>query len=228
MGIICAICSKKQSGWIEDFPLTPALPEQRICADCKEKLVKLASASSEKDADTIEYFETHLKTDKPSEVREYLLDALRLAKENLEANRIKYENIAIQRQQEEESKRLFNKNVQELMLTTGNGFEGYKVEKYIDVICEEVVFKNSFWKQFSAGLEDFGNALSFASREMSGASELIANAREYVMQKFKERAVTLNANAVLGIDLENSFGSDVVRVSVFGTAVRIKKTEDSI
>ena len=36
-----------------------------------------------------------------------------------------------------------------LMTTSGN-FEGYVVEKYIDVVCEDIVFKNSFKNSVSA------------------------------------------------------------------------------
>ena len=63
------------------------------------------------------------------------------------------------------------------------------------------------------------NSLSFKERELTGTSELIANARKYAMEKFKRTAAEVGANAVLGIDLESSVGSDIVRVAIFGTAV---------
>ncbi len=111
-----------------------------------------------------------------------------------------------------------------LPITTTNNFEGYKIEKYITVISEEIIFKNSFWKSLDAGLEDLGRALSFKQAEMSGAGELIANAREYAVDKFKRKAISVGANAVVGVDFESSFGSDVVRVAIFGTAVIISRT----
>ena len=112
-----------------------------------------------------------------------------------------------------------------LLLTTGSSFDGYTVDKYIDVICEEVVFKNSFLNQISAELEDLGSAFSFKEKELTGSSELIKKAREYVMKKFRRSAAELGANAILGVDFENSFGDKIVRVSVSGTAVVISKKE---
>ena len=58
---------------------------------------------------------------------------------------------------------------------------------------------------------------------MSGSTELIANARAYVMEKFKTKAIALGANAILGMDFESSIGGDIVRVAIFGTAVCIEK-----
>lgn len=231
MGIVCVICNRKQSGWIEDFPLSLELSEQRICANCHEKLKKLENSSTpENEVEAIEYMEKYLETINSFDVKEYLETVIVEAKGAAARREKEAEEIAFQKQQTAEQaaeeERIFNQKIQDLILTTGTSFEGYKVEKYIDVICEEIVFKNSLWKQISAGFEDFANALSFKDKEMSGASELIANARRYIMEKFKEKAVRLDANAILGIDFESSFGSDVVRVSVFGTAVCVKKSED--
>ena len=38
MGIICKICQKKQSSWIQDFPLTERHLNIRICAECYDHL----------------------------------------------------------------------------------------------------------------------------------------------------------------------------------------------
>ena len=126
--------------------------------------------------------------------------------------------------QEERKRTLEEKQLaSELILTTGSSFDGYSIDCYIDVVCEEVVFKNSVMKQISASFEDFGNALSLGEREMTGASELISKARAYALDKFRLKAARAGANAVLGIDFESSFGSDIVRVCISGTAVKISK-----
>lgn len=143
-------------------------------------------------------------------------------------NHIKDELIAIRFQDAKQEEKAYQQQESKkakasLLLTTSSSFEGYRVTEYIDVICEEIVFKNSFINQLAAGLEDFGNALRFRSTEMTGSTELIANARAYVMEKFKTKAVSLGANAILGMDFESSIGGDIVRVAVFGTAVSIEK-----
>jgi len=133
------------------------------------------------------------------------------------------DKIETQKREKEE----ISKNYANLMLTTGTNFDGYIVKDYIDILCEEVVFKNSFWKRLDATLEDLGNAFTFKDTELSGANKLISNAREYVVEKFKQKAAQLGANAVLGVEFESSFGSDIVRVSVSGTAVRIEKIDNT-
>lgn len=75
--------------------------------------------------------------------------------------------------------------------------------------------------RLNAGFEDLGNAFSFKETEMSGSSGLIARARSYVKDKFRQKAAQMGANAVLGVEFESSIGADIVRVAIFGTAVVI-------
>lgn len=119
----------------------------------------------------------------------------------------------------------YSSAIDNLLLTTGSSFEGYRVAKYIDIISCEIIFKNSFIKSLSAGIEDFFNVLSFGEKEMSGSMELIDRAKKYVMEKFRVKAVEAGANAVLGIDFETTFGSDIVKISINGTAVVVDKLE---
>ena len=229
--MICAICNKKQSGWIEDFPLSVKMSEHRICANCKERLDILSDSKNfiketETITESIGHISSCLENITSTQVIIYLRDILSNAKKRIELIRKKEEEIALEAQKKAELERLFNQKLEELMLTTGNSFEGYRTKKYIDIIYEETIFKNSFWNNIGAGLEDLGNCLSFKEKELTGASDLISNAREYAMKKFKEKAVRLDANAIIGIDFENTFGSDVVRVAISGTAVQIEKLDD--
>ena len=58
---------------------------------------------------------------------------------------------------------IFQKSNTQQLLT----YYGYMVKDYIDVLCEEVVFKNSFWKRLDATFEDLGNAFTFKDTELS-------------------------------------------------------------
>ena len=138
---------------------------------------------------------------------------------------VKQLHSELEKEEKSRQKIEFEEKIINLPMTTTNNFEGYKIVKYIKVVSEEIIFKNSFWKRLDAGLEDLGNAFSFKQTEMSGASELIANAREYALEKFKRKVAKLGANAVVGVEFESSFGSDVVRVAIFGTAVIISEYE---
>ena len=119
----------------------------------------------------------------------------------------------------------YSNAIDNLLLTTGSVFEGYRVVKYIDIISCEIIFKNAFIKSLSSDIKDVFNALSFQEKEMSGAMELIDHAKKYVMKKFRAKAVEIGANAVLGIDFETTFGSDIVKISLNGTAVVVDKSE---
>ena len=55
--------------------------------------------------------------------------------------------------------------------------------------------------------------------------ELIDRAKKYVMKKFRAQAVEIGANAVLGVDFETTFGSDIVKISLNGTAVVVDKAK---
>ena len=179
--------------------------------------------NKEKAEEAIHYLEPFAFNIQNPDVKKYVRDLLVMNKNRvtqinkaIDEQFAQEEQIRLQKAEEEEKRQRL---LADMMLTTGNSFDGYTVEKYIDVISEEVVFKNSLGKQLGAGIDDLINSLSFKERELTGTSELIANARKYAMEKFKRTAAEVGANAVLGIDLESSVGSDIVRVAIFGTAV---------
>lgn len=113
----------------------------------------------------------------------------------------------------------------ELMLTTGSNFEGYFVEEYLGIVSQEMVFKNSFVSSLTANLSDFLESFSFQEHVVGGATSLIENAKKNILDSFCIKAKKMGANAVLGIDFECSFGAEIVRFSVNGTAIRVKKIE---
>ena len=106
-----------------------------------------------------------------------------------------------------------------MLMTTGSGFEGYRVEKYLGVISKEIIFRSGLGSSLGAAFENFVRAFNFRDVELTGSTELIANAKKYLMEQFEREARANQANAVLGVDIETSFGTDVARVAVSGTAV---------
>ncbi len=57
---------------------------------------------------------------------------------------------------------------------------------------------------------------------------MIGNAKEYVIKQFEELAKQKGANAIIGIDIETSFGETLARVAINGTAVVVSSAETSI
>jgi len=57
MSIVCVICQKKQSGWIQDYPLSEDHKYLRICSNCFEKLNTIINNDSPENVDAAkDYF----------------------------------------------------------------------------------------------------------------------------------------------------------------------------
>lgn len=112
-----------------------------------------------------------------------------------------------------------------MLMTTGNGFEGYHVEKYLGIISKEIIFRSGLRSSLGAAIEDFVRTFNFRDVELTGSTELIVKAKNYLMEQFEREANMKRANAVLGVDIETSFGTDVARVAVSGTAVFVVKDD---
>ncbi len=107
------------------------------------------------------------------------------------------------------------------MRTTGNSFDGYCVDEYIDVISDEVIFRNSLFKQISASVRDFIGSLNIMDTEVKGSSALIANGKKYVLDRVTQKAKEMGGNAILGLKFESTFGEEIIRIAISGTVVHI-------
>lgn len=115
-----------------------------------------------------------------------------------------------------------------MLKTTGMNFEGYHVDQYIDILSEEIVFKNGFMKKLFASVGDIFSSMNLRDTEMSGATSLIENGKKYVMERFVNKAENMGGNAILGMQFDTSFGTEIIRISVSGTVVRVSKDENII
>lgn len=115
-----------------------------------------------------------------------------------------------------------------IMRTTGYSFDGYYVDDYIDVISEEVIFRNSLMKQLTASVMNFVSSFNIFDTEVSGSSQLIENGKKYVLERFTEKARDLGGNAILGIQFESSFGVEVIRIAISGTVVHISPNAEKL
>ncbi|MGC4020268.1 MAG: heavy metal-binding domain-containing protein [Muricomes sp.] len=87
-------------------------------------------------------------------------------------------------------------------MTTGNSFEGYIIEKYIDVISSAVVLGTGFLSSISVSFSDFTG-----SRSGSYEKKLKSGERE-ALEALKERAKSLGGNGIIGIDVDyTTFGN---------------------
>ncbi len=106
-----------------------------------------------------------------------------------------------------------------MILTTTPTIEGRTIIEYKGVVFGEVITGVNFIKDMKASIRDV-----IGGRSRSYESELI-NARSQALKELEERARQLNADAVVGIDLDYEVlgeGGGMMMVSASGTAVRLR------
>ncbi len=106
-----------------------------------------------------------------------------------------------------------------MILTTTPTVEGRTIIEYKGVIFGEVISGVNFIKDFKASLRDI-----VGGRSGSYEQELI-NARAQALRELEERARQMNADAVVGIDIDYEVlgqNGSMLMVSASGTAVKLQ------
>ncbi|WP_295313252.1 heavy metal-binding domain-containing protein [Roseobacter sp.] len=103
-----------------------------------------------------------------------------------------------------------------MIVTTTNTIEGHPITAYKGIVVGEAIMGANIVRDFFASVTDVIGG-------RSGAYETkLKDARDEAMRELEERAATLGANAVVGIDLDYEvIGDSMLMVSVSGTAVTI-------
>ena len=106
-----------------------------------------------------------------------------------------------------------------MILSTTPNIEGKRILEYKGIVVGEVISGVDFVKDFAAGLTNI-----FGGRSGSYESELI-EARETALREMQSRAISLGANAVVGVDIDYEVlgqANNMLMVTVSGTAVLIE------
>ena len=106
-----------------------------------------------------------------------------------------------------------------MILTTTPTVEGRTIIEYKGVVFGEVISGVNFIKDFKASLRDI-----VGGRSGSYEQELIS-ARSQALKELEERARQLNADAVVGIDMDYEVlgqNGSMLMVSASGTAVKLQ------
>jgi len=105
-----------------------------------------------------------------------------------------------------------------MLLTTTNAIEGQPVQQYLGIISSETIIGANIFKDIFAGIRDIVGG-------RSGTYErVIEEAKQTAMAELQQRAQSLGANAVIGIDLDFETvgsGGSMLMVVATGTAVRV-------
>lgn len=212
----CCLCKKNQSKWISDYPLYYMFPKLRVCTDCHRKLTLINERRPNGNVDSeISFFSGLLKDNITTDhdAIEYMTELLRVCNEGgtvFEAQNSFSDNV-----QDEKRNRL-----KQILVTSGFDFEGYKIIEYIDIISTEIVLGMGLIN----GL--FADISNITGTQSGSLSRKLKEARMEVLDRLKEEAIGINANAIIGIDIDYTmFGDTMVAVIATGTAVMISKKE---
>lgn len=111
--------------------------------------------------------------------------------------------------------------MEELMLTSGYNFDGYKIVKYIGFFSGECALGTGFLSSMNAGIADF-----FGSNS-SIYEEKLSKAKSMAMNELKTIAEGKGANAIIGVDVDyTTFSADIMGVVANGTAVVIEPIQN--
>ena len=105
-----------------------------------------------------------------------------------------------------------------MILTPTPTIEGHTITEYKGVVFGEVIAGVNFIKDFGASIRNI-----IGGRSSSYEAEII-EARTQAMKELAERAKALNADAVVGIDIDYEVlgqNNGMLMVTASGTAVRL-------
>ncbi len=105
-----------------------------------------------------------------------------------------------------------------MIVTTTNVIEGQPVKEYIDLVTGETIIGANVFKDFFASITDLVGGRS------SSYEKVLREAKETAVQEMKQKAASLGANAVLGVDLDYETlgsGNGMLMVTASGTAVKV-------
>lgn len=105
-----------------------------------------------------------------------------------------------------------------MILTTTPQIEGHTIREYNGIVTGETIIGANFVKDFFAGIRDVIGGRS------GSYEKVLIEAKETSMKEMTERAQSLGANAIVGIDIDyENIGQNgsMLMVATSGTAVVI-------
>ena len=103
-----------------------------------------------------------------------------------------------------------------VIVTTTAVIEGRPVREYLGIVTGEVIVGANLFRDIFASITDIVGGRS------GKYEDVLARAREEALQEMRSKALSLGANAILGVDLDyEALGSkgSMLMVSCTGTAV---------
>lgn len=100
-----------------------------------------------------------------------------------------------------------------MIVTTTPSVEGYQIAAYKGIVTGEAILGANVFRDVFAGITDILGGRSGAYEKS------LAEARETALGEMEDRARSMGATAVVGVDLDYEVINNMLMVSASGTAV---------
>ena len=103
-----------------------------------------------------------------------------------------------------------------MILTTTNNIEGKQIKEYLGIVTGETIIGAHLFRDIFASVRDVVGGRSGAYEEV------LREAKDTALREMGEKAESLNADAIVGIDLDyETIRNGMLMVSASGTAVKL-------
>ena len=105
-----------------------------------------------------------------------------------------------------------------MILSTTNNIDGKPIKDYLGIVTGETIIGANIFKDFFASIRDGVGGRS------GSYEKVLREAKDTALKEMKESAKGLNANAIVGIDLDYETvgkGGGMLMVTASGTAVKL-------
>ena len=105
-----------------------------------------------------------------------------------------------------------------MILSTTNNIDGKPIKDYIGIVTGETIIGANIFKDFFASIRDVVGGRS------GSYEKVLREAKDTALKEMKENAKKLNANAIVGVDLDYETvgkGGGMLMVTASGTAVKL-------
>lgn len=110
--------------------------------------------------------------------------------------------------------------MEDMMMTSGQGFEGYEVESYLGFVNGQIALGSNFYQTLAT------NIAEMTAQESTRFTNKLQQASEIALEKLTEVAERRGANAIIGVALNyTEFSSNSIGTIASGTAVKLRKKE---
>jgi len=212
---VCAICGKELGAFSSSCNLidsdTVGVPDELreelsrsiMCLPC----YNLQNRVRRLDPEATESWKQYLGKQQNTSVRSYMEAVVSAVTSSEEGQ---------QREQERKANRERQAAIDSIEVTSGFNFEGHTITNYLGFISEETAVGMGFFKGFASSVSNLTGTESDSLRKK------LMQSKQIVMNRLREDAYDVGANAIIGIDLDYTmFGDSIVGVIVSGTAVSI-------